>query len=275
MQWAADMTAAYAVMNLQHLMTRREDVGWGFLRFYWSRKFELEQDPLRNYYLGVRDDRAELGTNIHGHIEADLGLTTYPPILSEEVRQMLDAWEDFHSQHEITAHNTEFTVVNDSKRYAGTADGDWSILCTHDGPPCLTGSDLLPVRTLVDLKSSRFTWREHGLQIAALEDCERLMVRVPEGTEGAQRAEKTEAGEKVVSFWLEEDLPQFEACALIHIRPKDVDAEGYAIGQFCKIKQVRNLELHRKGFAGALALAESEHELKQIRKSEGIDWEGI
>lgn len=275
LQWVADQTAAFAVANLNHLMMRTEEVGWGYLRFYWSRALDIESDPLRNYYNGVKDDRAELGTNIHQHIEADLGVAEYPGIYSEETSQMLEVWDEFLEAHTIVPHHSEFTVVNDEHEYAGTADADWEIGCDHAGPPCLPDSDMLLRRTLIDVKSSRHTWREHGLQIGGLSMASSLMNQVPEGTEGARRAEKTERGKKIVSFWSEEALPPFDEYALLHIRPDDLDSEGNGISRFCQLKRVQRLDLHREGFMGAIALARSEYQLKAAAKERGEEWEGI
>jgi hypothetical protein len=282
LQWVADQTAAYAVMNLPHLMQRTEEIGWGFLRWYWSRdpdaaEISPEDDPLRGFYNGVRDDRAELGTDIHQHVQADTGLdgTPHPDTESEEHWQMVEAWQDFAAEHLLLPMHSEFTVVNDTYGFAGTGDADWWIGCEHAGPPCLPDADAGLVRTLVDVKSSRHTWREHGHQIGGLSMGEKLMRQVPEGTEGAVKASKTEKGQKLISWWLEEDLPSFESYALLHIRPDDLDAKGNQISRFARLKEVRNLDLHRKGFLGAFALAEAEHALKAAAKSDGREWEGI
>jgi hypothetical protein len=43
-QWIADQTAAYAVTHIDDLLTRTEEVGWGFLRYFWKREPKPGED---------------------------------------------------------------------------------------------------------------------------------------------------------------------------------------------------------------------------------------
>lgn len=272
LQWVADQTAAAAVVNLPYLMLRNEDVGWGFLRFMWSRKADLD-DPIRSRYMRVRDDAAELGTNIHEWIEAHLDeFATYPEIVGTEVDQMIEQFLIWLETHDVIPHRAEFTVVNDMLGVAGTADADWEICCMHDGPTCLGQAQGEYIRTLIDLKSSRYTWREHGMQLAALGSANSVMREVPEGTEGAIKHERAIAGKKDKSWWVEDAMPRFSCYALLHIRPTDLDTKGNEIPAFCKlVDQTEDLDLHMMGFEGAMNLARSEYQLNQrakVRKKE-------
>lgn len=264
-QWIADCIAAYAVKNVGSLQARSEEVGFGFLRFVWNREPDLS-DPLRTFHDGVKNDAAELGTNIHEYIEADLGVKVHPDLASEQASQMAEAWDVFLENHSIESHNQEFTVVYDGELpHAGTADADWTILCLHDDP-CLGTSE--PVRCLIDLKSSRHTWNEHGMQLAAIKMADRMMVEVAEGTDGALRHEATVDGKKVRSWWVETDLPSWDRYALLHIRPNDLDPQGEFIPAFCKlIDRTRDMDLYERGFRAAREQAEVQHLLTAREKS--------
>lgn len=266
LQWVADTVAAYAVRNVGALQSRSEEVGFGFLRFYWSREPDLN-DELRTFHEGVKNDAAELGTNIHEYIEAELGAGNFPRLASEQAEQMAEAWDGWLEGHAVTSHHQEFTVVYDGELpHAGTGDADWTILCLHDGPPCLGTEE--PVRCLIDLKSSRHTWNEHGMQLAALGMANSMMVEVAEGTENSAKHEATLDGKKVRSWWTETDLPSWDRYALLHIRPNDLDAQGNFIPAFCKlIDRTRDIDLYQRGFRAAREQAEVEYLLKAREKT--------
>lgn len=273
-QWIADQTAAFAVMNLSYLQQVAEEVAWRRVRFYWSGKPKEVASALRTYHEGVRDDAADLGTNIHGYIEADVDeFATHPPVDSDEMDEMIGAWEEFFAQHRITIHNTEFTLVNDTDGWAGTADGDWTIECLHahddQGLYCL-GDTPGPYRTLVDVKSSRHTWAEHGYQLAGLAAGEALMVEATADTPGAQKSVKTENGQKVTTYWTEEIPPEWERFALLHIRPDDLDKDGQLIPAFCKLLDLtEDMDVYAEGFQGAFALTKAKRTLKDRAKQRG------
>lgn len=270
-QWIADQTAAFAVTNVGYLMQVSEDVAWRHLRFKWSKEADVQATELRRYYDGVKDDAADLGTNIHEWVEADIdGLAPYPPMLAIETEQMVEAWRGWLIHHRIVSHRQEFTIVNDTLRVAGTADADWTITCLHDGPTCLGQEPDEAVRCLIDLKSSRHTWREHGYQLAALASAEVIMREVVEGHEGAMKIQKTENGKKVTSWWVEDAPIAFDRYAVLHIRPDDLDKDGEKIPRFCRLIDLTpDMDVYRKGFEGALALAHSERELKERAKARG------
>lgn len=270
-QWAVDQTAAFAVENLQYLYNVSEERGWRYLRWYWSRSPELVGKELRLHHEGVRDDAADLGTNIHEWIEAEIDGTLMPPSLDTwEAEQMADVFWEWMEGHTVISHHQEFTLVNDDDGYAGTGDADWSIRCDHDGPSCLGQKPGEFIRTLVDLKSSRHTWPEHGMQLAALYNAPRMMVEVDADAPGAMLAEKVEQGQKVKSWWNEEATPKFEAAALLHLRPADLDAKGNDIPAFCKlIDKTSDLDMFWIGFKGAYALTKMNRELDLRAKGRG------
>lgn len=273
-QWIADQTAAKAVVSLAYLTAVSEEIGYGGLRFFWSKAPDLVATEVRQYWMGVRDDAADLGTNIHEYGEARIdGISPIPPLQSIEAREMADALDVWLEYHTVISHNSEFTVVNDALRFAGTADADWSIRCDHEGP-CLGQAPGEFIRTLVDLKSSRYLWRENGYQLAALASCPVVMREVLEGHEGAQKAEKTERGKKIKSWWVEDARPDWERYALLHIRPDDLDTKGEVIPRFCVLEdRTEDMDLFMSGFEGALALSRSEHLLRERAKARGKETE--
>lgn len=270
-QWIADQTAAAAVVSLPRLQMHSEEVGWGMLRFVWSRKPDLG-DPIREYYKGVRDDAAELGTNLHEWMEADIdGLMPYPDLASDEAEQMVEQYLIWRQTHDVISHHSEFTVLNQKIGYAGTADADWSILCLHEGTPCLGQAPGEWARSLIDFKSSRFTWREHGMQLGLLGMADTMMVEVPEGFEGALKHEATQDGVKMKSWWIEEPAPEYSCYALLHIRPNDLDTNGNDIPAFCILKDMTpKIEIYKRGALGAFELAKSQHEEKAWDKLHGV-----
>lgn len=276
-QWIADQTAAKAVRSIPYLMAMEEHVGYASLRFFWSKDPSLVGSEVRRYYDGVKDDAAELGTNIHEWMEADIdGLSPYPEPMGIETEEMIDAWEGWLATHTVISYNQEFTCVNDTLGIAGTADADWDIRCDHGGTPCLGQEPGEFIRTLVDLKSSRNTWNEHGYQLAALASAEVVMREVLEGTEGALKAEKTERGKKIVTWWVEDAPPAWKRYALLHIRPDDVDTKGNHIERFCLLKdRTEDIELFRTGFEGALALSKVQAELNKRAKARGKETEEL
>lgn len=239
-QWAADQTAAYAVTHVDDLLSRTEEAGWGFLRYFWKRE-PKSSDELRGAHHRVLNEAANIGTNVHEWIEADLKGEFEPAIDSLECEQMVEQWLAWKSEHDIEPVLVETTAVNREHGYAGTLDGLWRI----DGVP-----------TLVDVKTSRNTWPEHFQQIAALGACYTIMEEVPEGTEGAV--------EFVDTWWVETVMPAFSEYAILHLRPQDFNSKGEPLDAFCELKPVNHVDLHFDGFLGALQLKKYERKLKEM-----------
>ncbi len=239
-QWAVDNTAAYAVANIDGLLSRTEEQGYGFLRWYWKR------DPLagdltdvRNYSNGVLNDAAELGTLLHDWVAGDAGVDDipYPDVTGapNHFWEMVEQWNLWRERHTVEQTYTEVTLWSHQYGFAGTADGIWNI----DG-----------VNTLVDVKTSRNTWDEHMMQIAALGACESMFVE--------------QGGE-----WVELPMPDFSQYALMHIRPSDTDKNGNPMVPFAELKVVPHEEipLHFEAFEGVLRVTKAQAELKQIRRN--------
>jgi hypothetical protein len=248
-QWAVDQTAAYAVANIDGLLSRTEEQGWGMLRWYHKRTPDFDLDELRNYHTGVLNDAAELGTSVHEWIEADMTDSFPPEIKTPEMDEMVGRWLEFKDQHTIEPLLVEATVVNREYGYAGTLDGFWLI----DGVP-----------TLLDVKTSRNTWPEHYQQLAALDRAESLMVEVE--YDYPDSVPYVSAGQ--TTYWVEKPMPKAEKYAILRVRPTDYDNDGNLIESFCGLKEVQNLDLHFEGFLGALALKKYERQLNTVTKEQ-------
>jgi len=239
-QWAVDNTAAFAVANIDALLSRSEEQGFGFLRWYWKRDpIKGDMTDIRNYSDGVLNDAAELGTMIHEWIAAehDMG-TPYPDtsLAPPSFWEMVDQWNAWKTEHDVVPIMTETTFWSRQYGYAGTADGVWMV----DGK-----------RILLDVKSSRNVWDEHYMQLAALGACESALVETSTG-------------------WNEEPLPAFGEYAFLHIRPTDIDKTGAHMEPFCRLETVDMGEIpfHFEAFLGLLAVSNAQNRVKEYRKGE-------
>lgn len=238
-QWAVDNTAAYAVANIDGLLSRTQEQGYGFLRWYWKRDpLASDDQDIRNYSNGVLNDAAELGTMFHDWVAADHGACPYPDVTSAQpfFWELVEQWDGFKELHEIVPIHSEVTLWNGELGYAGTADGIWKI----DGET-----------VLVDLKTSRNTWDEHWMQLTALANCETMLIE--------------EDGK-----WLELEPPKYDKLALIHVRPSDTDKNGAPMQPFAKLKFMPEAEhgVMFSAFRGLLSVTHALSDIKAIRKQE-------
>lgn len=241
-QWAVDNTAAFAVANIDALLSRTEEQGYGFLRWYWKRDpLKSDDGDIRNYSNGVLNDAAELGTMFHDYVAADHGEGWYPDTRNapDHFWELVEQWKLFNERHNIQPLHSEVTFWSHTYGYAGTADGVWMI----DGVPCL-----------IDLKTSRNTWDEHRMQLVALGACDVMLVE--------------RDGE-----WVEEAMPPFSEYRLIHIRPSDTDKNGNPMDPFAKIVEISHDETDAlfEQFLGLLKISHAQNELKRIRKNSVLD----
>lgn len=237
-QWAVDNTAAYAVANIDGLLNRTEEQGYGFLRWYWKRDpLQGDQDDIRNFSNGVLNDAAELGTLMHDWVAADHGAQPYPDVAlaPEYFWEMVAQWDEWVANNDVEPVFTETTFWSEQYGYAGTADGLWMI----GGVP-----------TLVDVKTSRNVWDEHLMQLAALGACDYALIENDKGE------------------WEEIPVPDFSQYALLHIRPSDTDKYGEPMEAFCKLEVVDmdEIPVHFEAFRGLLAVSEAQNRLREYRK---------
>lgn len=238
-QWVADQTAAYAVANIDALLTRTEMQGYNMLRWYHKRNplpLEDGYDP-RNYYLGVLNDAAELGTTMHGWIEADVDPEfVYPDVEGETdlFWQMHAVWDDWFSENIITPVMTETTVWNATLGYAGTFDCLWEI-----------NGELW----FLDIKTARSLWPEHSMQLAALRNAETVLTKDNDS-------------------WVETEwsLPDSVKFGFLHIRPDDVEYDGTPKPAYIELEPAEDLDLHWEGFQGLLQAKKAEIAIKERHK---------
>jgi hypothetical protein len=236
-QWAVDNTAAYAVANIDGLLNRTEEQGYGFLRWYWKRDpLKGDLTDIRNYSNGVLNDSAELGTLVHDWIAADHGACPYPDVTDAPpfFWEMVEQWNGFAESHKIEPIHSEVTLWNHDYGYAGTADGIWNI----DGK-----------LTLVDIKTARNTWDEHWMQLKALRECHFLLTEVD--------------GE-----WIESANLDFDNLSLLHVRPSDYDKHGEPMAPFIKLKDIDQHaeELYWEAFVGLLEVGHALNDLQVLQK---------
>ena len=241
-QWAVDNTAAFAVANIDALLNRTEEQGYGFLRWYWNRNpLSGDMSDIRNYSNGVLNDAANLGTLIHDWIAAEHGACPYPDVTNAPAYfwEMVKQWDEYQLDHDIVPLHTEVTLWSKAHGYAGTADGIWLV----DGVPML-----------IDVKSSRNTWDEHYMQVAALGACDTMLIEATEG------------------HWVELPMPEIQSYGLLHIRPQDTDTQGNYKEPFCKMKVIDpdEIPLHLQSFLGLLQVSHSQNKVKDIRKKASL-----
>lgn len=206
MHWASFEAAQCAVDNIPELVRARGEQRRLELRSWIQRAGERK-----------RDTAANLGTVIHGFLEAQiLGQPT--PEYTDEQRPFIDAFNRFleHFQPEFEA--SELTVGNPDVGYAGTLDAIGRI-------PSL-GTDLL----MLDWKTGKGVYPEVGMQLAAYRRCPIGWTR-PDGVEVA--------------------VPATSAAMVLHVRPEELpggEPNGYALrpvktddevfGKFLAAKQI-------------------------------------
>jgi len=237
LQWAVDNTAAYAVANIDALMSRTEEQGYGFLRWYWKRDpLQSDDQDIRNYSNGVLRDAADLGTLMHDWVAADHGAQPYPDVTfaPDYFWQMVAEWDKWQEENDVEPIFTETTFWSEQYGYAGTADGLWRV----NGKPML-----------VDVKTSRNVWDEHYMQLSALGACDYALIESDNG-------------------WEQTPIPGFSDYALLHIRPSDTDKHGNPMESFCRLEVAPSEEmgLHFEAFLGLLAVSDAQNQIRELRK---------
>lgn len=252
-QWSVNQTAAYAVANIDNLLSRNEDQGYGFLRWYHKRTPDLT-DPLLNAHTGVLNDLAELGTNVHEYIEWDLkGQQGFPPtVTSVQMGEMVDQYHRWKSEHVVEPLMVEETVYGDG--YAGTLD----LVARIDGKLCL-----------LDVKTSRNVGDAHRWQIAALAMANKYYtltdtVECEYSTENSKESFREVVSESATH----QDLEDWHY-GFLHLRPEDIDNKGTIIDAFCRLEMEpnENIDIHYKSFLACLTLRHNQRIIKDRNKT--------
>lgn len=244
-QWAVDQTAAYAVNNIDALLSRTQEAGFGFLRWYWSRltpkKFDDPEIDIRNVASGVLNDLADLGTSMHEWVEQVLTGGFEPELVRDEQVQMAEAFLAWLDTVEIETHATELTVFG--ANYGGTAD----LYATVNGVPLM-----------VDIKTSRAVRHEHIAQIAAYGAAFQGVAECGPGAEGAV--------EYKGRHFREVGIPAFSGYAVLQIRPDDWDNDGNFVPAFCKLHHIPQ-ESVDAGYELFQAAVDARHAQKVLKDS--------
>jgi hypothetical protein len=259
LQWSIDNVAAYATANVDRLLSRTEEQGFGFLRFYHKRMKEADFDnpdiDIRDYSNGVLNDLAELGTITHDWVADFVNGYFEPDITRDEQAEMIAEFVDWWNAHDVEVLETEVSVVIASENgdlSAGTLDHIWIV----DGVP-----------TLIDLKTSRKTRAEHYAQAAALGAAQSILREVSPGTEGAVEYETKRWGK---TYWIEEPLPAFSEFAILHLRPSDTDNEGNYMAPFCRLEKISEAKIAAgwKLYQASLSARLAQKEMKEAERDD-------
>lgn len=154
MHWASWEAASCAVDNIPDLVKARGPQARDELRRWIQHAGERKKDAAAN-----------LGTAVHGFLEAQI-LGQPMPELTDEQRPFVDAFarwlDDFQPEFEAS----ELTVANPEHGYAGTLDAIARI-------PVLPGrlSDWENQPLMIDWKTGKSAYPEVGLQLAAYRRC--------------------------------------------------------------------------------------------------------
>lgn len=235
--WERQQIAAFAVTHIDEIAAKDEEVAYRYLqavpKFLTPEKHDelpLDQD-IWNAAEVALSDAGEAGTWMHEYIEAYFSDAFPEQPLRDDHYQMVEAFHEWESQHDIEVIALERTVYGD--RYAGTAD----FFAKIDG-----------VTTLVDWKTSRKIQSSHKMQLAAIGASHSALREVSENTPGAikhklQPKVSEEYGGQKFAWFLEEALPDFQQYAVVQIRPGDIGKYGEWIDPFCKMHVISQPEI--------------------------------
>lgn len=197
---------------------------------------------LQYAHTDYRDERGWIGSKVHKVVDADVSGLWFGPEMNAEESEMVEQWESFNAAYEVEPILSECTILGDG--YMGTLDGIWKLTDRWTG---------VSFTTLLDLKTSKGIWREHGFQLAALSKATHRFEQVDPGTEGALVHKHPKLGK---TYWLKhEGLPHFDSVKILHIR-----REGW------QLLPVNNLEENYAAFQSYLSLWNA---LKALKIADG------
>lgn len=151
--WAKKFTAEYAVEHVEALKVLVKDDPKGAV------------DWLKNAAYRDRDQKADLGTQVHNAVEAYILGKPYPKWPKTIEPRML-GFVQFLEDYEPVFQMTEASVYNRTQRYAGTLDG----IAEFDRR-----------RLILDMKSGKAIYPEVALQLSAYAHAE--FIGMPDGSE--------------------------------------------------------------------------------------------
>lgn len=237
-QWSADKTLEWCVVNWNLLGSRSPEDAYKSARFRWRE---------------VRDERAFVGTGIHDTIESiHTGGWDFPTLDREQSLIMLE-WDKLNEEYEIEPLMSEFTCWSLAHEYAGTADGLWKFTNR------LTGETFIG---FIDLKTSKNVWDAHRMQIAALVHCDVVMRKV------VPDAVRNSKGEYPEGTWVEEPMPPWDNLKLVHLRAPEFDDLGRVTqeGKHDLIDVTEDHDLWFEEFLGYRSVAATQQKRKDREK---------
>lgn len=259
--WERQQIAAWAATHVEEIEMKEVEVRYRYLmavpKFLTPEKHDaLDYGvDLWNAAEYALNEAANAGTWIHTYIEDHL-LGKFPeePIRDDHY-QMVVAFHEWESQHDIEVISTERTVYGDG--YAGTAD----LFAKIDG-----------VVTLVDWKSSSAVRDSHKAQLGAIGAAVTTAREVSSETPGSikhklQPKVAVEHGQEYAWF-VEEPLPDFQQYSVVQVRPDDYNNAGEYLPAFCKMHVIPEKEIDAayKLFLAARDARLAERELKNAEK---------
>ena len=163
-------------------------------------------DRLQYAPTDYRDERGWVGSGVHKLVEAEFsGIWYEPEEITPEQERIMESFEEFLNDYEVTPILTECTILGDG--YLGTLDGLWKVrdIWTGQTSTCLT-----------DVKTSKGVWPEHEYQLAALAKATHWYEQVAPGTEGALEHKHPKLGK---TYWIKHDGGlKFDEVRILHLR---------------------------------------------------------
>lgn len=223
-QWGADQATRWMAEN------------W----FSWSpgqRSEESAFNSARYRWKTYRDERGQVGTNVHNHIE-DLLLGKEPILdfLEPEEQRRVYQFEQFAFLTDFEATATERQVWGGS--YAGTLDAYGWLYSERLGRRA---------HALFDWKTSKSAYFEYSMQLAALKNAEFQFVERAEATTDTHPLVK----DGKTTHWAELPMPEVETAFVVHLTDDD-----------WHIYELDDEDLHLARFAGYTEVWWAEKRLK-------------
>lgn len=261
--WERQQIAAWAATHVEEIEMKEVEVRYRYLmavpKFLTPEKHDaLDYGvDLWNAAEYALNEAANAGTWIHTYIEDHL-LGKFPeePIRDDHY-QMVVAFHEWESQHDIEVISTERTVYGDG--YAGTAD----LFARIDG-----------VVTLVDWKSSSAVRDSHKAQLgaigAAVTTAREVSAETPGSTKHKLQPKVAVEHGQEYAWFVEEPLPDFQQYSVVQVRPDDYNNAGEYLPAFCKMHVIPEKEIDAayKLFLAARDARLAERELKNAEKGD-------
>lgn len=239
-QWGSDMAVRWISEHWYEYNPgqRSEESAFNAARYRWR---------------DFRDERAQVGTNVHDYIES-LILGNAQPIefLSAEEQRRVHAFEDFAFVTGFEATATERQVWGGD--FGGTLDAFGWIYSERLGRKA---------HSLFDWKTSKRCYPEYHMQLAALKSAQFQFVERAEATDDTHPFVKNGK----TTHWAELPMPEVETAFVVHLLDDD-----------WAVYELTDEELHLARFNAYKAAWWAEKALKEAMRARGqrldraLDW---